>query len=420
MKPETSLLDVLNLISDISHNRRLDFSGKLNRILLAIVACMQVKKGSIMLLKNPKTLEVVASTNPNIIGVCQTLDGETPSAWVVKHKKPLYVDSASGCDVMVGRFKHYKGDAFFLAPIIDHGRVIGVVNVTEKIGVDIFNEDERTVLLNIIGHVITALENGRLAASLKQKKKSLLKKNKELRRLQDLRTELFNMLIHDLKGPLSEIVANLDILSYTLTDENLDFVDTAKSGCDTLYNMVTNLLDIARLEEGKLPLMYEEIDPPELIKETLARLLVSGKSKQLRFAEQAADGDSGIIEGDRTLLVRILQNFLTNAIQYSPQGAEITVGYAFPKIGQVEFFVADRGPGVPELHQQAIFDKYMQLSKRNDGREYTTGLGLTFCKMAVEAHGGTIGVDSDGQNGSRFFFAIPSEEKRKRGKRGKK
>lgn len=405
------ILEVLFTITEISNNRKLGFQDKLNKILHEIVGCMQVKRGSIMLLKNRMTLEVVASTSPDIIGTVQRLEVDFPSSWVVKNKKPLYVDSSSQCASLVRHFKHYKSSAFYLVPIISSDRVIGVVNVTDKIGSDKFNQDEREILLNIMGNVIIALENNRLAESLKKKQKTLKKKNLELRKLQKLRTDLFNMLVHDLKGPISDIIANLDILTYTVKGENTEYVETAQAGCNTLYNMVSNLLDIARLEEGNISLLEEELDPQELIKESIAGLLVTGKSKNLSFQEQFPEAGSVLLHGDRSMLTRVLQNLLANAIHYSPRGATITTGFRDINSQEIEFSVNDSGPGVPEQYKEAIFDKYVQLDKKADGRVYTTGLGLAFCKMAVEAHGGAISVESGGDKGSKFCFVLPLGKK---------
>ena len=84
------------------------------------------------------------------------------------------------------------------------------------------------------------------------------------------------------------------------------------------------------------------------------------------------------------------------------------MGFEYSKSPEIEFFVKDNGPGVSPEYQEAIFNKYFQLEKENDGRIYTTGLGLTFCKMAVEVHRGKIGVESDSPiRGSRFFFSLP-------------
>jgi len=401
------MLDILTAITDVANNRKLTFEAKLNAVLQQIVECMHVKKASIMLLKNPRTLEVVASTNPAIIGVRQRLDEPSPSSWVVKSMAPLYADGASQCTVPTGRFKHYQADAFYLVPLMSNGKAIGVISVTEKIGGDRFDQDERDILLRIMGHVIIALENHRMAASLLRQHRLLKQKNQELRKLEALKADLFNMLIHDLKGPISDVVANLDILSYTLTDENLEYVEVAMSGCNTLYDMISNLLDIARLENGKLPLLYEDIDPQELIKEALARLLLSLRSKQLTLVEALPPLQGIALAGDRTLLLRVLQNLLNNAVRFSPIGADIAIGYKMAGSTMVEFFVQDQGPGIPDQFREAVFEKYAQLSKNTDASGRATGLGLAFCKLAVQAHGGAIGVECDDRPGSRFFFKLP-------------
>jgi signal transduction histidine kinase len=113
-------------------------------------------------------------------------------------------------------------------------------------------------------------------------------------------------------------------------------------------------------------------------------------------------------------LLRVLQNLLTNAISYSPPGETIEVGYRRITPHEIEFFVKDNGPGVPYEYREAIFDKYFQLEKQADGRIYTVGLGLTFCKMAVEAHRGRIRLDSENSKGSRFSFILPLDRKRGR------
>jgi len=412
MTVDMGLLEVLIAINSISNDRGLSFGQKLQHILLEIVRCMQAKSGSIMLVKGLKSLDVVASTSPELIGMKQTLDEESPSTWVVKNRASLYIDNISTNALFQKRFDHYEGDALLLVPIIGKKKIIGVLSVTDKIGKDIFSKEEQEALLNIAGQIISALENQRLTESLKRKKRALRQKNLQLRKLEKLKTNLFNMLIHDLKGPISELIANLDILSYTVSDENQEYVESAKTGCDTLYRMVSNLLDIARLEEGRLELIYEKIDPQDLIKEALARLFGLVKMKGLTIEEKFSSPKTmDFFWGDRGILLRVLQNLLTNAIDYSPPGEAIEVGFDYLKSLKIQFFVKDNGPGVPPEHQEVIFDKYLQLEKKADGQIYTTGLGLTFCKMAVEAHRGKISVESENQEGSRFFFILPLERK---------
>ncbi len=413
MTNDKKLLETLVAISDSSNDSKLGFEQKLERILLEVVSCMRAARGSVMLLKGRKALEVVASTSPELTGFKQHLDDKTPSSWVVKNKTPLYVDKTTGSADLQNKFDQYEKNAFLIAPIIRNDKVIGILNVTEKIGEDIFNKEEQKMLLSIAGQLISALENQRLTESLKKSRRTIQKKNLQLKKLEKVKTDLFNMLIHDLKGPISEMVANLDILSYTVSDENRRHVESAQTGCDTLYRMVSNLLDVAQLEEGKLELIYEKIDPQDLIKEALARLFGLCTTKQLNFVEKFSPSETNeVFWGDRGVLLRVLQNLLANAIQYSTPGETIEAGFRYLESSKIEFFVKDNGPGIHAGYREAIFDKYVQTQKNVDARTYTAGLGLTFCKMAVEAHRGKIRVESDGQKGSRFVFVMPLETNR--------
>ena len=412
MANDKRLLEVLTAINTISNDKGLSFGEKLQHILLEIVGCMKAKSGSIMLVKGRKTLEVAASTRAELIGVKQGLDEESPSTWAVRNRASLYIDNISTHALFKKRFDHYQGDAFLLVPIIGNKKVIGVLTVTDKIGEEVFSKKEQQALLTIAGQIISALENQRLTESLRRKRRALQEKNLQLKKLEKLKTELFNMLIHDLKWPISELIASLDILSCTVSEDNRAHVESAKAGCDTLYRMMFNLLDVARLEEGSLELIYEKIDPKDLVKEALARLFGLVKMKEVSLVERFPSAESmDSFWADRGILLRVLQNLLTNAVNYSPHGETIEVGFGYLKSQKIEFFVKDKGPGVPPEYQEAIFDKYFQLENKGDGRIYTTGLGLTFCKMAVEAHKGKIGVESGSLDGSRFFFILPLERK---------
>jgi len=240
----------------------------------------------------------------------------------------------------------------------------------------------------------------------------ILERNvRELKKLQKLRTDLFNMLIHDLKGPISVLVGNLDILVYTLNDKNLEYVQAAQTGCDTLNGMISNLLDIARLEDGSLRLVYENIDPQDVITESVSRLSGIARSKEVELIErvQPPAQDKALL-GDRSLLLRVMQNLLDNAIGYSPHGETIEVAFEYADSDKIIFSVSDNGPGVLPEFQDSIFDKFEQAGMKKERGVYTAGLGLAFCKMAVEAHNGTICVESDGIKGSCFKFVLPLEQ----------
>jgi len=409
-----NLLDSIRQISSITNNNRLSFDKKMDQLLLVVVECLEAKNGSILLINRRSTLEVAASTRKELKGLKQKLAKGTPSEWVVSNRRYLYVDDKENNDSFIKRFDLYEGSAFFMAPILLNGRVIGIISVTDKLGSDLFTKEEREALLDIAGLLIGSIETQRMARLLKKKKSELTKKNKELQAHEKLKSELFNMLIHDLKGPISAVTANLDILAYTIDEKNREFVDTARNGCDTLYNMICNLLDITRMEDGNLKLLFERIDPVELVREAINRISGLAAIKKINLLEKRPDYFMNYFWGDRALLIRVLMNFISNAISFSPEGETIETGFDMPDNGKIEFFVKDHGPGVPEKHRDSIFNKYYQLKKKRDGRIHTTGLGLTFCKMAVEAHSGKIGIVDNRPHGSCFYFKIHIDRKKRK------
>lgn len=404
---EQGIAESILQITTISHDNHLNFSQKLERILEAVVQCFNTRAGSIMLLKGRRELEVCAATRPELVGVRQPLEEDAPSAWVVKNRSVLCVDKTSEQRHLTNRYDHYVRDAFLLAPIFRGQKVIGVLSVTEKEGADSFSREEKKALIAVAGQLIGTIETNRLAESLTTSRRKLAKRNAELQRLEKLRSELFNMLIHDLKGPISEVVANLDILSYVVHDDQQEFVRAAQNGCDTLYRMVCDQLDIARLEDGSLTLIPERFAARELLQEARTRMPGLAGARGLIIEEHMDDAAAGVLlVADRNLLLRVLQNLLMNAIEYSPEGGTIELCLA-ARDREVQFVVRDEGPGVPEKYREQIFHKFFQVKKKHDGRLYSTGLGLAFCKLAVEAHGGRIWVEDAENSGSAFCLAIP-------------
>ena len=171
MSREKKLLKTLFTISQISSDYKLPFRQRLNRLLLEVLDCMEATRGSVMLMKGRKSLEVVASTNPDIIGVTQALDSTSPSGWVVKEKKPLYVDGTTKGPAILTRKGKYQKSAFLVVPILRGTKVIGVLSITNKVGKDVFEKEEQEILFQIMGQVIGTLEMERLTTSLKSNRK---------------------------------------------------------------------------------------------------------------------------------------------------------------------------------------------------------------------------------------------------------
>ncbi len=408
MQNDKAIIQALLKLTDISNNVSLPLDKKLHCVLEAMIECLNTTSGSIMILTGRKHLEVRAATNPEIIGVKQLLKEDSPSGWVFKHRQVLSASRDSEDSAIRNSYNHYEKKAYLIAPVVAGDKVIGVLSTTNKRGEDYFSKDEQTIIIGFAGQLIGALENDRLTKALEKKKIELQQKNQKLRKLEAIRKELFNMLIHDLKGPISNIVANIDILTYTTSKDNMEYVAAAQASCDTLYRMTSDLIDITQMEEGSLKLCFEKIAMEDLLTEGIARLHALARVRSVQLSNTSARmGEPCFLYGDRGLLLRVLQNLIINAIHHSQKGQTVEVGYDISDDKWVSFYVRDQGPGVPAEHQTAIFDKFFQVNKNKDGRIYTTGLGLTFCRLAVNAHKGEISIQSDGKKGSCFYFCLP-------------
>ena len=242
---------------------------------------------------------------------------------------------------------------------------------------------------------------------LRAEKERLAQANEELLRLDTLRHDLTNMVVHDMKGPLAEVMGNLDLITYEpLSEMQREALDLASLGAEDLLRMIMNLLDIDRLEEGRLVVSPEPLTFLDLAQDLLRKFQTVIRLKGLEAA--AEDLTSAPFDADPALLGRVLQNLLTNALGHTNEGGRVLLKAQDDQHGDgVVLSVQDNGAGIPERFQERIFQKFTQAS---DGREprTSTGLGLTFCKMAVEAHGGRIWFDSQEGQGSTFYVWLPA------------
>ncbi|HDQ73634.1 MAG TPA: cyclic nucleotide-binding domain-containing protein [Chloroflexi bacterium] len=239
---------------------------------------------------------------------------------------------------------------------------------------------------------------------------SLCTEKKRLEELLRLREELADMIVHDLRNPLGVIFSGLELLNRS------EFVEEDREYCQSVLAAMTRsvtrmrylvdtLLDIARLEEGVFAFQRKPISLTDLIEETVAEERhLATRSKIILILDVAPDLPS--IQADRHVVQRVLTNLLDNALKFTPGGGRVQV--AAKQEGDRAFVtIADTGPGIPPEERTRIFEKFTQV-QGNVGRHRGSGLGLTFCQLAIEAHDGRIWVE-DGPNGqgSQFIFTLP-------------
>jgi two-component system, NtrC family, sensor histidine kinase KinB len=188
----------------------------------------------------------------------------------------------------------------------------------------------------------------------------------------------------------------------TLTAEQKELVQSLKDDNKRLLRILSELLDMTQVESGKIQLTLLDIQPTLLVNKALESVQNAAKQKNINIQKQISENIPAVkADADKTTWV--LNNFLTNAIRYSPENAEIII--AIQQQGNsVQFTVQDFGKGIDPQYKDKIFDRYFKIPGTKEG----TGLGLAICKEFIEAQGGVIAVDSDFGKGSSFSFALPA------------
>ena len=228
----------------------------------------------------------------------------------------------------------------------------------------------------------------------------------QIKELQSLKATLTQTLVHDLKNPLAAVAGNLDLLEMQNENERvLRLVRRSRAGADRLQRMIMDLMDIARMEEGRFALSEEGLNPCKLAARALENAEASFEQRGVHLVLRRPE-EPCTLRADPAVLHRVLDNLLANALRYSPKEGTVTVGFV-PGAETFEITVSDQGKGIPEQYRQKVFEKYAQVELRQAGVSINRGLGLTFCQLAIEAHGGKIVADEAPGGGAMFRVMLP-------------
>ena len=226
---------------------------------------------------------------------------------------------------------------------------------------------------------------------------------KRLQEVERLRDDMRKMIVHDLRTPLTAVIVGVDMLQKhgALNASQRELMTVAAGGGRTLLAMVNDLLDVEKMESGSAQLQYVELSASSLITAVLEQVSPLAVEAETRLVTEIASGLPSF-QGDENKLTRTLVNLVANAIKFT-RGGSVTITASDDGEGKIRFAIRDTGDGIPAASFERIFEKFGQLDSRKAG----TGLGLAFCKLAVEAHGGRIKVESTPGTGSTFSFSIP-------------
>lgn len=237
---------------------------------------------------------------------------------------------------------------------------------------------------------------------LAEQAEALRTANQQLVALDGFKQGMMGMIVHDLKNPLGVILNAVD--SPSLLSRMAQLRQSARQ----MLTMVLNILDVQKFEDTRVVLETRPLHLSTMTATAIeqVRFLVERKNLSLDLAVPT----NLAVRGDAEMLERLLVNLLTNAVKYTPPNGRIAVLAAMTGAGQVRVQVQDSGDGVPVDQREKVFARFGQLDARDSGLARSTGLGLTFCKLAVEAHGGRIGVGEAPGGGADFWFTVPAAD----------
>lgn len=245
-------------------------------------------------------------------------------------------------------------------------------------------------------------------AELSAKNRELASRNEEVERANRLKDEFLSGMSHELRTPLHTIIGFTELLEEELegplNEKQLRFIRHIHKDSQHLLALINDVLDLSKIESGRLELQRERFVLNDALEETVSSLRPRAEMKRIHIESRVPD--SLDIYADRLRFKQILYNLLNNAVKFTPEGGRVWVEVTV-KPGYVATSVADTGMGIALDAQAAVFDRFYQVGQRQAGGQEGTGLGLAITQRLVQEHGGSIDLESEPGKGSRFTFTIP-------------
>jgi PAS domain S-box-containing protein len=231
----------------------------------------------------------------------------------------------------------------------------------------------------------------------------------ERKEVDRLKTEFVSVVSHELRTPLTSIRGSLGLMEGGAfggsSPTARELVGIARQNADRLIRLINDILDLEKIEAGKIQLNIAALDPVQLVERTVAELRAMALQYKVRVAPVFQRRDA--VAGDHDRIIQVLTNLASNALKFSPEDGEVTITVADGTAGFMRFTVVDQGPGLTEEQRSRLFGRFVQLEAADSRKRGGTGLGLAISRSLVEQQSGRIGVDSEPGKGSAFWFELP-------------
>jgi PAS domain S-box-containing protein len=344
----------------------------------------------------------VVCQDPSKAWVCDALmrtplDGEQPrltgpvlvtrQGHIVRKVTPDIVSSWARNEEERTALQNAAIQSAIATPLLAHGKLLGALVLMSEKTARAYGPADLRIAEAIAQRAAFSLENARLYRAAK--------------RATQARDDMLGIVAHDLRNPLAAIVALASVLRKHETE--LETAEEISNAANRMNRLIQDLLDVTRMEAGRFSLRRERLEATEAISDSLEAQTPLASSASIELRLDAAP-ELPAIWADHDRLLQVFENLIGNAIKFTKPGGRITLG-ATPRAGEVLFSVADTGCGIATTHLPHVFDRFWQAS---EAPRRGTGLGLAIVKGIVEAHDGSVWVQSSPDQGSTFFFTIPA------------
>jgi signal transduction histidine kinase/DNA-binding response OmpR family regulator len=293
--------------------------------------------------------------------------------------------------------------SFVIVPVRAGGEVLGTLQLASRTPRKF--KPEEVNLLQTIGNQLG------IAVQKAQLHEETVRQALELERANQLQADFTAMIAHDLRSPLMNIMGVAEVMVTgmfgSVTKEQTKWLCRIQSNSQSLVDLVSDFLDVSKLESGYIVLSKETFNLSGLIQKNIDSYRVLALDKKISIRE-SGDASLPAIQADPRRLDQVLSNLITNAIKFTGDGGKVEVGAAPMDTARVKVWVRDNGVGIAADEIGRLFQKYRQGDNVKHSSHKGTGLGLVICKMIVEAHGGQIWVESTEGSGTTFFFSLPA------------
>lgn len=230
------------------------------------------------------------------------------------------------------------------------------------------------------------------------------------KQLEQMRDDLVSMIVHDLKNPLAGVIGFAEIMHVKAKKRGVEdfegFLTKILYQANILHEMVNNILEVHKMEDGSMEIQKDVTNLEDIVNNAIRQVEMSAKQKGITISTDFTTELPPVFV-DRTKIVRLFANILSNGVKYTPEQGQIRIHITIQD-DEILTGISDTGKGIPSQYLDTIFDRFAQIDRKKQGKAASVGLGLYFCKLVVEAHGGKIWAESEEGKGSIFYFTIPN------------